>query len=120
MIEVIEENRGLLFKFSGSVSRDDLSQLQRNMYSSASFDDLHYQIVDMLDMTDFSDSEEDLIEIAAIDKAAALSNPRIKLAVVATDDAIKQLLGVYQALLSDSPWETQVFSTMEEARSWIA
>jgi hypothetical protein len=57
-------------------------------------------------------------EIAAIDQAAALVNPKIRVAVVATAPEIIAAASQY----ADSPMNiylTRIFSTPADARAWL-
>ena len=82
------------------------------------FDDLRYVINDFLEVVSFSVTEENVLAISAIDAAAAITNPNIKIAVVAIDQQVRALAELYAA----SPWNaypTKVFADIAAARAWL-
>jgi hypothetical protein len=85
----------------------------------ARFDDLRFVINDFLCITGVSSSLRDVEEVAAIDSIAAITNPRIKVAVVATSPMVIEMAESY----IDSPlnqYPTKIFQTLADARQWIA
>lgn len=64
-----------------------------------------------------SDFGEDW-EVAACDQAAAMSNPNIKVAVVASGQNLETLAMIYKEQLRDSPWQVGVFNNVEAAQGW--
>lgn len=116
--EIVWEARGACKRFFGHVSDDELMDAVADIEGDARFDELRYVINDFLQVDSFGVTEETVLAISAIDAAAALSNPHIKIAVVATDSQIQTLAELYAA----SPWNaypTEIFSTIEAARAWL-
>jgi hypothetical protein len=116
--EIVWEARGACKRFFGHVSDDDLMESVADIEGDPRFDDLRYVINDFLGVASFAITEENVLAISAIDAAAAISNPNIKIAVVATDLQVQALAKVY----ATSPWNaypTAVFSNIEEARAWL-
>jgi len=56
--------------------------------------------------------------LAATDRAAAKTNPRVKTAIVATDEVIQAFAYLYESEMLSSPWETDFFHTVDEAMKW--
>lgn len=65
-------------------------------------------------------SPRDIEILAAIDKAASYSNPDIKVAVVATMEAINVMAALYIELSEDTPYPCEMFTSLEDAREWVA
>jgi hypothetical protein len=117
--KTIWEEKGLYRVFSDALESSDLFDEQEGVYADPRFDDLRYQINDFTNLVDIHISLDDVSKIAAIDKAAALSNPNIISAIVAIDDTQLALISWYMAQAISSPWATKTFRSVEEAREWI-
>ncbi len=104
--------------FSGVVSNDDLINANKDIHGDSRFDELRVQIFSMLDASEIQLTIETVRITAALDGAAALSNPNIKCAMVATDQTIIGLSALYQDESKTSPWETAFFHSIEEALAW--
>jgi hypothetical protein len=116
--EIIWEPRGAVKRFFGRVTSHDMLQSVVDTESDARFDDLRYVINDFLDIEELDLANTDIQEIAAIDGAAARSNPRITIAVVTIHDEIVALTNQY----ASSPFNAypiKAFSTSAKARSWL-
>ncbi|MEQ9824374.1 MAG: hypothetical protein ABQ298_08315 [Puniceicoccaceae bacterium] len=113
------EDRGLRWRFYGKVTSQECVQSNLDIYGDARFDSLRYQIADFSEVTELSLNERDMQKIAYLDKAACRSNPRIKVALVAPSETARELLQAYTHHASDSPWQSQVFSTVEQAEQWL-
>ena len=109
----------MIWTFWGTVTGDELLESNRKVYSDSRFAERHYQLVDLSQVERFDVTSDDMIRLAENDHTAALSNPDVKVAVVARDELIRMLSLYYEAESSDSPWEQQVFDTLSEARAWV-
>ena len=112
------EPGGVIWTFWGVVSGDEILRSNQEIYGDTRFDDLTYQIVDLTRVERFEVTRDDMALIAASDKAAARSNPNIRVAVAACDDVPRQLSLFYESAIAGSPWQQRVFDTVTEARSW--
>jgi hypothetical protein len=108
---------GVYRKYRGHVTGDELLASIQLVESDARFDALRYAINDCLDVESFDISDSAIRKIAAIDQAAALSNPNIRVAVVATDQQIHALAQLYAAQQPTYP--TAIFHELDTARLWI-
>ena len=118
------EDKGVLWKFTGIVNADDLFNSNRDVYGDSRFDTIHYQILDLLDVTAVDIGAPDIAvkkiqQVAAYDRAAAKTNPTMKVATVAHDDTLALLANLYEAEMTESPWESNVFNNLAEARAWL-
>ena len=52
--ELIWEARGVLCRFSGIASDDDLRQANFDIYSNPKFEEIDYELVDFTDVTEFN------------------------------------------------------------------
>jgi len=87
------------------------------MQADPRFDRVRYVILDLLGIETFSVTHGDLELIGALDTAAVQSNPRLKLAIVATQPEIIGMVAHYEDL-AEGAFPTAVFSTVAEARAW--
>ena len=114
------EERGVYCKFSGTVSGGELIQCNNDIYGDERFDNIKYQIFDMLDVTELTIETIDVRKAAACDCAAAITNPNVKCALVAFDKNAHSLSELYQSGIAKSPWDGRSFRTIKEARSWLS
>jgi hypothetical protein len=116
---LIWEPRGVVKRFFGHVTGQQLYKAGLDTEGDARFDDYRYVINDFLECTEFSVPYEIVEEIAAVDGAAAIVNPNIRIAVVAKLPEILAAVTQYSAS-SMHPYATRVFSTLADARAWLA
>lgn len=112
------ERHGVTWTFWGVVTGEELLQSNEQIYGDGRFDQMKYQIVDLTGVDRFDVSPEDMFVIASTDKAAARSNPFVRVAVIARDESIRRLSAAYDAMTHDSPWTQRLFETEAEAREW--
>lgn len=118
--EHIWEKNGVYRKYSGSTNGEEIIQAMADVHGHALFDSIRYVINDLLHITEHNISSKDIITIAAIDKAAAISNPNIKIAIVATMPTLQMLASLYGDLISVSPYTSEIFTNLDEARNWLS
>ncbi len=111
------EKRGVYRKYDGAISGHDLRLAVREVEGDARFDEIRYVINDFSTVTEQSINKQDIEEIAALDYAAAFSNPYIRLAIVTDDPSIQALAELYVER-NDSPYPAQIFSELDSARAW--
>lgn len=110
---------GLHFRFTGRVTGREIHQGTRGLHGDARFDDLVCVVVDFSEAESFDVTEQEIKEIAYIDRAAAKSNPNLRMAIVAHQKIIKELSNFYAKHGESSPWEIRVFDTPQEAKKWL-
>ena len=113
------EPRGVVKRFFGQVTCAELLAASRESQSDYHFDQYRYAINDFLDCTEFVTDPIGLEELAAFAGAAELSNPNIKVAIIATLPEVIAAVKSYSGLALQT-YPTRLFSTLAEARAWIA
>lgn len=99
---------------------NELLQSNFDIFGDERFDDLRYQIVDLTAVEKVEVTESHMRKVAHLDMAAARSNPRVKIAVVAADQDGQFLSDTYDKYTNGkSPWFTQVFTNISEAEAWV-
>ena len=107
-------------KFTGGLTGQELIDCNMAMYGNPNFDVVHMQIFDMLEVTQIAFTADDVKKVAAFDRAAAKMNPRMKCALVSTDQVAQKLSKIYQNEILRSSWEGKSFQTLKEAREWAS
>ena len=114
------KNKGLRITFTGIVIGREFLQLAKGIYDDRRFGELRYQLVDFSSAESFDMTESQTKNLAYMDMAAAKSNPDSRVAIVAHQDIIKKLAGIYASYSELSPWETRIFDTRQEAEQWLS
>jgi len=111
------EQHGLLREFSGHVTSTEIEQAVLESHAAQVFDEYRYVINDFRAARSIELDKEVMDEVAAMDGAAYLSNPRVRVAVVEGPQAVMNAVAAYSASHL-SPYPLQVFQDMEAARRW--
>lgn len=104
---------------TGKVTGEEIIQSSFDLYGDERFDRLKYGFVDFTQAESFEITDGEVKAVAYMDKAAAKSNPNLKIAIVAPQDVMNQLANAYATYAEESPWETGVFDTLAQARQWL-
>lgn len=113
------EDRGVVKRYFGHVSGEELLAPVVATEADRRFDSLRFVINDFLEAKSVTFTQADIDLIAAHDMGAAATNPYIKVTVVATQPEVIDLVQRYmQAAVRAYP--TSIFLTMAEARAWVA
>lgn len=107
-------------KFSGTVSGNELIECNLELYGNIYFDDIRWQIFDLLDVTKLNVTTDEVMIVAACDRVASMINPHVKCALVSKDETAAVLSKTYQQKIFNSPWEGKSFQGVNEARAWAS
>ncbi len=120
--ELIWDDRGLLFRFWDVVTGDELVQCNLDAYSDPKFESIEYELAVFSDSVVFEASAETVRLVAELDVGASKRNPKIMVAIVASQTVIHGLANLYrlQHEATGGSWRTEFFETEEEARRWLA
>ncbi len=113
--EIIWEAKGAYKRFSGFVNASEYLGTQKEILSDPRIDDMRYVINDFLAVDGYAGSNDDAEYSAAFNRATSYSNPRLRVAFVTTNTAIRLLIAA-AAPISSLP--VKAFSTLSEARAW--
>ena len=117
--ELVWEPKGVVKRYFGRVTGEEVFAAGIQSQGDHRFDQNRYAINDFLDCTEFVIDRKVLDEIAAFAGAAEISNPNIKIAIVATLPAVVAATKEYIGLPLQT-YPTRLFATRAEARAWIA
>jgi hypothetical protein len=110
---------GVIWTYFGVLTGEEALRSNIEIYGDERFDELNYQIVDFRDVTENQISDTDTKKIAYLDRAAATTNPRIRVAIVLKNEDCLNTAEVYRELSKTSPWQLKVCTSIEEAQTWI-
>lgn len=118
MYEHTWEKRGIVRRFFGKVTGQDLAASAIEGQADRRFDQLRYVINDFRDCESFVVDPATMEEVAARDSGAAKTNGNIVIAVVSDDPKVLEVSDIY---VKDplSPYPVKNFGTMEDARAWL-
>ena len=112
---------GVVVTMSGDARGRDLLNAVQAMYGGDGEHKLRYQIVDFSRAANFDASEANLRQIAMMDQNAAHKSPNQVVAMIGTNEFFKgaqQRYAVYAQVWAG--FETKFFTSMADARAWIA
>lgn len=112
------EERGLLTRWRGNATTAELIQMQERGHASPNFDFARYSIHDFSECEHFACDLEEIQYSAALDGAAAIANPNIKIPIVAASAEVINAIDHYMKA-NLSPYSLRFFTSMEEARVWV-
>lgn len=113
------EDRGVVKRYFGQVSSEELLAPVVATEADKRFDTLRFVINDFLEAKSIAFTQAAIDLIAAHDMGAAATNPNIKVAVVAAQPEVIDLVQRYMQVAVRA-YPTSIFSTMAEARAWVA
>ncbi len=113
------QKRGLVRRFNGKITAKEIVNANLSLHGDARFDDLLYVINDFTLLEDFEVTDADIMLISSIDQIATLTNPLLKIAIVATMPDLLSWIEAYMAQMEESAYECQLFSTFKEAEEWV-
>lgn len=116
--QISHESDGVYARVSGRITTDEILRLFESLGADPGFDDLLYLIADFRDVTELHLTADGIAEIAALNYAQALTNPRLLCAGVATDLETVAFLKHWMTIQEPAEKVAQ-FATVAEARMWI-
>lgn len=112
------EPHGIHSRFSGDVTGKEIIAHSAKLHGDVRFDSVRFIIADFSGTQQLNITLDEVKEIAARDAVAALSNPRVRVAIVSNSETIDAGSAFYKADSASSAWKTDIFRTLEEARRW--
>jgi hypothetical protein len=117
--ELSWEPQGVCRRYFGHVLIEERSRSFDLICSDLRFDALRYTVTDYLEVESYEVTDDATEEIAARHIGALMTNPQIVIAAVAVDPRVVAAIRHFIDLgFIAQPYG--VFSTMAEARAWIA
>lgn len=112
-------NNGVFVELKGRISSSDLGHINNRLYADERYDHLHFQVLD-LTQAEVNLTKEELIEISALDAAAARWNNSLRLAMLSTNEHLRSLINTYYAhQLANTHRKVGTFANHDEAMAWL-
>ena len=115
----LEEN-GIYWQFYGFVTFAEIVSSNDELWGSAHKYKMIYQITDLTSVETLDMRPDQAVATSFMDKAASLSQPKMKSAIIATSEECILLANDYVENLDTPGWEARIFSELGAAREWIA
>ena len=116
--EIIWEPLGIYKRFWGFVSIPELIESVAGPRGDPRFDSLRYVIYDFLAVHAHEITDQAIAGIAAVSIGGHASNPNVRVALLTTDNAIKDLAWQFASLTLAS-YPIQIFQQPADARAWL-
>jgi hypothetical protein len=121
--EISYENQGagVVITWTGPISGDEVKEINKQIYAKERLDKLRYQIWDFTKADRLDISTQDVRDFAMQDRTAAQTNPDQIAAIVGSAEFFKgydQIFHIYEDVWAG--FESRTFSTVAEAREWVA
>ena len=110
--------RGVEWRYYGDVPAAETRLADAEFYGDPRADTAHYQLIDLREVTrlDFPVHDQELT--AAIDGAASISTPAVRVAFIVLDDRFDEALKIYLDLINRTTWSARTFTDEGAARAW--
>lgn len=115
------KNNGFILEHTGLTTIEEINEINALVHGHESFDTHVYQIVNLLG-ADFSVINQETAEIpAATDQVASRGRAKVKIALVADEDAAIDFCNAYitESQEMGSLWTFKLFSQLSEAYKWV-
>jgi hypothetical protein len=111
------EPHGLLTEWQGHSTNAEMVQMQEQVHCHPDFDSVRYSIHDFSNCESFAPSDPDVEFSAAIDGAASRTSKLLRIAIVAANAGVTEMVGRYIET-GLSPYAVKFFDSLQEARTW--
>jgi len=118
--ELIDEDKGLLFRFSGDVTFDELTLANQEGWEHPDWDKHQYQIWDYMNASTLTGSELQFKMMSSMDKVHSQQTQPMKFALISDNQQIITVLESYTTVSQNEKMESRLFSDEETAREWIS
>lgn len=118
-LQLIWEEVGVVRKFSETLTAHDINMSLEEVHGDSRFSSLKYSINDFLEVTRIDVSKAALAGAAFRTIGDSRSNNHILVAIVATNPELTALADFYSSP-AYMPYPAKLFSTVSDARNWIA
>lgn len=113
------EKTGIYTQWTGHSTSSEMIEFLAGVQANHRFDEVRYSIHDFSACESYQLDEEETEFVAALDRAGATTNSKIRIAVVTTNRDVLEMVSCYQRA-SLSLYSVKIFDTLAEAREWLA
>ena len=119
MYQLIWNGKELTQRYFGKSNIAEVRQSIYELQGDYRFDEVTDSYLDFTDCQEFIIQEGVIDEIAALDSAAAISNPKIRIAVISDNTDVIEAARAYLST-GMSSYPLTIFSSIADAQSWFA
>jgi hypothetical protein len=125
IVHTWEDNKLLVTRYTGTVSGKELAQSALELSADVRFDELRYVVGDWREVEHLDMEKKDIQVLVAYIDALCLTNPRIRNATLVKSTGGDKpnkgddLVLFYRSRTGEVVWETEIFTSEEEAREWL-
>ncbi|MFC2951034.1 hypothetical protein ACFOOP_03795 [Marinicaulis aureus] len=116
--ETTWSDRGVHWRYYGDVTAAETRLADAEFYGDARADRSIFQLIDLRDVTRLDFPEHDQELTAAIDGAASISTPLVRVAFIVPDDRFDEALKIYLELINRTSWSARIFTDPQTAEDW--
>jgi hypothetical protein len=118
--EVSWEPSGVVQRYSGVVSDEDVIAANREVYANPLLPAMKYQIVDFSLVEKIDVSSATARAVADSDRRVAETNPDVKAAIITSAPFVRGMSNLYATTheVRGGSWTTKIFEREEDARAW--
>ena len=117
---MIWEERGILFKHTGTATSKEGMAMIDKMYADSRFDRIKYQISDFSTVTDFQLTDTDAKIFGILDRSSSHWNlNRMLIAFITQDEMFVPMVNTYFEQFKGTDWQCRIFETLDKAYDWI-
>lgn len=116
--ELVWEDNGIAWTYSGKVSGKEVIDTSTSIYGDPRFNSIRYKLVDFREIDSIAMEPNEIALVAYQHKAAEISNPRVKTAIVTCNKTSKQA-NHFASFFHDSKWEIKIFQDIDKASEWL-
>ena len=109
---------GIYRTYAGYITAQELSDTVTRAHVDPRYDDVKFQISDLLGITGFENAQESVEELAALVFGAVTGHRKICMAYVATDPQVIEIVQLARSVIGDGCL-TGLFPTVQEAEAWV-
>ena len=102
----------------GDVTYIEINQVQNKFLSDPRYDHSKYAIINFSKVTSLNITEDQIKIISEFDKGSARWNKEVRLALIAQDKLIKEVLNTYSELMKEFGWNIKIFNKQDKAIEW--
>jgi hypothetical protein len=120
VVKYIDAGRGVIYMGQGIVTGADLLGANKEIYSrDLAAEPYHYGLFDANGITGLTATIDEMRELATAAVAASRRMPQFVVAIYAKDMVTFGLARMWETLVAQSGWVTNVFRERREAVAWL-
>lgn len=118
--EIIWEERGILFKHTGTVTEQEVAEANDRVYGDKRFEEITYQISDYTEVTDIQITPRGAKIIATLDKSSLRwIHSKMRMAIVTKDEGFIPIVNTYFEQFKGTELQGRIFETLDKAYDWV-